>query len=61
MILSGHIIDQKYLQYIKDDARILSQRQNFIGVEYFDTTKYMDDNYLVFDTKINVYIRSGMA
>ena len=61
MILSGYVVDQKDLQYINDDGCILKQRQNFIGVEHLDTKNNMDGNWLVFDTKRNVYIRRGMA
>ena len=61
MILSGHIIDQKYLKFTKEDECMLHQRHHFISVEQFDMNNDMDGSYLSFDKTRNIYIRAGMG
>ena len=59
MIMSGHIVDEKDLQYRSDDESLLTPRHQFISVE--SMLNDLDGNYITYDSKRSLFFRSGTA
>lgn len=58
-ILSGHIVELNDLKLRNDNESILSNRSNFIAVQSILDESDTNGNYIVYETKIHTYFRSG--
>ena len=55
LILSGHIVELNNLKLLNDNELIISNRFNFIAVQSLVEDSAMDVNYIVYDTKKNIF------
>ena len=60
MIVSGHIILEEELSYMKDDECLLSNCVRFKDCTDFEDND-IDGNYILYDRKKKVFVRTGMV